>query len=129
MLTVNMNSPGPFGRWTRSISRTFGIKRRGMQNRGYYLIPLYESSMQMRSLELLKSCNIVQCGYQKRFFVLRPESWGGCKKELKYLSDALKYCGIGASKGRIRDRPRSFCTTAPGRQVPAVAFHRSNLYK
>ena len=117
MLTNTMNSRGPFGRWARSISRTFGVKRRAMLNSGYYLIPLSEHLMRS-SRELFKSCNIVQCGHQKRFFVLRSGCWGECKNELKYFSDVFKHSGNGAANGRIKNSQRGFCTTAT---LPATA--------
>ena len=66
-----MNSPGRMYQWSRSISRTFNVKRRAMQNKGYCLISLTELLMRSSS-QLNQNCNVSSC--QKRLFRLPPGS-------------------------------------------------------
>ena len=57
--------------WSRSISRTFNVKRRAMQNKGYCLISLSELLMRSSS-QLSQNCNVSSC--QRRFLRLPPGS-------------------------------------------------------
>ena len=111
-----MNSPGPFCNWTRSILRTFSAKRRGMHHRGYYIVPLSEHLMPCP--QLLRSCSILQCNNQKRFFIVKAGSRGECKNEFKCLSGFLNRYGGNVSVEWAQRGSKVFSTSAA---LPATA--------
>ena len=106
-----MNSPGAFWRLPRSIS--LGVKRRGMQNRGYCLVTLSVSS-RTSSEQFLKSCDIVQVSNQKRYFVLGP---------VECLSGVLKQHSTETANRRSKEKYRNFSITAARSATAAFTTH------
>ena len=107
-----MNSPGAFWRLPRSIS--LGVKRREMQNRGYFLVTLSKHLSPTSSEAFLKSCNLVQVSHQKRYFVLGP---------VEYLSGVLKQHSSQTANGRSKGKYRNFSITATHSATAAFTTH------